>query len=349
MVHMVFAIMFFQNSVRNQHDKAERDRLNAMSNNHYHYSLSMFFQLSCSHTVQDVQALTLICAHLRNFPKPGASWILTQTTMSLAIELGLHLSSSRWVGVSEPNHLDIEMRKRTFWAILMIHVTLSGKLGRPISIRSEDFDVEIPEPIDDELLSEAGVDTSRPGVCRHEIGLQAMRLIPLFMELYNTMYAVRRYPDTYISTVNSLESKIRAWKDNLPPNLVRGELGESHLEGRVFALYAEMWVLEFRLLLRHPSVEMTDDKAFKAENMRACLECSREMLERVTELQAFNSLDTTWYNTAVYVMAITTTLFATYAKEKTSAADITTLRSDMDRWLSIMGDQGRLLGEFLQR
>jgi hypothetical protein len=343
---MVFAIMLFQFSVRNNDDMQIKNDMNLSSNAHYHYSLGMFYQLSCSHTFQDVQAMTLICLHLRNFPKPGASWILTQTTMSLALELGLHLSAKRWVVESKPNYLDIEMRKRTFWVLLAVHVTLSGKLGRPMMLRLQDYDVEFPEAIDDDLLSEAGLDTSTPGVCKHEIGLMAMRLLPLFIELYSTIYAVRRYPENYISTVKSLEAKIHAWRESLPIHLqVYNQPVDTPQHLRPFALYAEMWVLEFRLLLRHPSVEMTDDKAFKAESMRACADCARDMLNVVLELQSLNALDTTWYNSAVYVMGITATLFATHDKKEITHGEITVLRSNMEKWLGVMGDVGRLLGK----
>lgn len=340
--------MFFQYAARNWEDPAQQANLTHSSNMHYHYSLSKFYQLTCSHTFGDVQALTLICVHLRNFPKPGASWILTQTTIALAIELGLHRSAKRWAPDSIPNPLDVEMRKRTFWALLAIHVTLSGKLGRPMAFRLEDFDVELPEPVDDELLSENGLDTSRPGKCLHNIGLHAIRILPLYMELYATIYAVRRpSPENYISTINSLESKLRTWKENLPTDLVKGEAGQNEQEGRVFALYAQIWALEFRLLLRHPSVSMTTDAAFTAENMRICVESSRQMLGVVMQLQKYKSLDTTWYNSAVYVMAITTTLFAQWDKRgDVSAADLAALRDEMDKWLDIMGDVGALLGMF---
>jgi hypothetical protein len=345
-VHMVFAIMFFQYAVRNPEATSQHASMNHQSNLHYHYSLSMFYQLSCSHTFQDVQALTLICAHLRNFPKPGASWMLTQTTLALAIELGLHRSAKRWAAEAMPNPLDVEMRKRTFWSILIIHVTLGGKLGRPMGLRFEDFDVEMLEPVDDELLSENGLDTSRPGKCSHEIGLQAIRMLPLYMELYCTIYAVRRQPENYVATINSLEAKLRTWKEGLPKDLVKGEAGHNEQEGRVFALYAQIWALEFRLLLRHPSVSMTTDTSFNAESMRVCVESSRQMLSVVRKLQKYKSLDTTWYNSAVYVMAITTTLFAQWEKRgETSAADLAALREEMDIWLDIMGDVGILLGE----
>lgn len=344
-VHMVFAIMFFQYATRNWEDTAEQTKLTNQSNMFYHYSLGKFYLLSVSHTVQDVQALTMICQHLRNFPKPGASWFLTMTTLSLAIELGLHRSAKKWSAEHTPNVLDVEMRKRTFWAILAVHVTLSGKLGRPMALRWEDFDCEIPEPIDDDLISEAGLDISRPGTCRHQIGIQAWKLIPYFIEMYNKLYSVRRRPQTYMETVTSLESKIRAWRDALPPELTKGEAGENEQEGRVFALYAQSWALELKLLLRHPSVSMTNDAKFNAESLRICIESARQLLVVVRQLQKLKSLDTTWYNTSVFVMAITTTLFAQWARrEEITYADLSALREEMDMWLDIMGDVGCLLG-----
>lgn len=344
-VHMVFAIMFFQYATRNWENTNEQSKLTHQSNMHYHYSLGKFYQLNVSHTVQDVQALTMICQHLRNFPKPGASWILTQSTLSLAIELGLHRSPKKWSPEHTPNPLDVEMRKRTFWAILAVHTTLSGKLGRPISLRWEDFDCEIPEPIDDDLLSEKGLDTSRPGICRHHIGLQAWKMIPLFIEMYNTIYAVRRRPEAYIETVTGLESKLRAWREGLPAELMNGESGENEQEGRVFALYAQSWLLELKLLFRHPSVSVTTDAKFNAESMRICVESARQMLVVVRQLQKLKSLDTTWYNTSVFVMAITTTLFAQWERRnEITSADLAALREEMDMWLDIMGDVGCLLG-----
>jgi hypothetical protein len=346
MVHMVFAIMFFQYAVRNFEDSNQQAYLNAQSNLHYHYALGMFYDLSCSHTLQDAQAMALICSHLRNFPKPGASWMLSMTALTLAIELGLHRSAKRWSPESTMSAYDIEIRKRTFWSILAINLTLSGKLGRPMPIRSEGFDIEIPEPMDDDVMAETEMNLSqRSGKCLHNIGLQAFKISALFLEMYSTIYAVRRSPETYIETVNNLEADLRQWKEGLPAELVRGSSGSNAQEGRVFALYAEFWALEFRMLLRHPAVSLTMDPTFNAESMRICLECSRQMLSVVKHLQVFKSLDTTWYNSAVFVMAITTTLFAQWEKRnETSPAELAALRVEMDEWLNIMADVGALLG-----
>ena len=71
------------------------------------------------------------------------------------------------------------------------------------------------------------------------------------------------------------------------------------------------------------------------------------MLSVVRQLQKYKSLDTTWYNTAVYVMAITTTLCSQFEKrDEISAADLAALKEEMDMWLDIMGEVGNLLGKF---
>lgn len=236
------------------------------------------------------------------------------------------------------------MRKRTFWGLIAIQTTLSGKLGRPMPMRLDDFDVEIPEPIDDELLSEKGLDTSKPGTCLHHVGLAAFKIIPLYLEMYTAVYSVRRNSESYVSDVHRIEARVRAFEDAIPPEL-KGEVDGDENEKQVYPLYVKLWVLELRLLLRHPSMSVTADPNFNKESTRICTETSRQMLGVVRKLQEYKSLDTTWYNAAVYVMALTTTLFTQWNKRgDTSMADLAALRDDMDIWLDIMEEVGNLLG-----
>ncbi len=193
MIHMVFAIMFFQYSVRNLEDSSQQASLNAQSNLHYHYALGMFYELCCSHTIQDAQAMVMICSHLRNFPKPGASWILSRLTVTFAMELGLHRSIKRWGPDADVSAYDIEIRKRVFWSTLAICVTLSGKLGRPMPFRLEDFDIEIPEPMDDDNLDEIDMPLAqRSGKCAHNIGIQAFKIHCHYLAMFSTIYTVFR-------------------------------------------------------------------------------------------------------------------------------------------------------------
>lgn len=347
MLHMMFAIMFFQYAARNWENTSQQSELNELSNRHYHYALGLFPHLVASHTLQDVQALTLICLHLRSFPKPGACWMITTMTVNIAIDLGLHRSARQWQPTNpKRSALEVEMRKRIFWSILVIHILLSGKLGRPMALRPDDFDVEIPEALDDDLLSENGLDTSRQGKCGFLVGIEAYKVELIFMDLYSNIYAVKRSPKSYIESVRRLDTRIRQWSEQWPTELLP-ESASNDEEGRVHAQYLNIWYCEFRLLLRHPSLSLTSSAEFNHENLTVCMEMSQKMLHHVKQIQRYRSLDTNWQNAALYVLAISTTLFGHWERREELTPEILArLKSDMGSWLSIMGDVGDLLGMF---
>ena len=345
---MVFAIMYFQYASRNGENASHSSGLNDLSNRHYHYALSFFPRLMASHTLQDVQALSLISLHLRSFPKPGACWMLSATTLNLAIELGLHRSAKRWAPmIPKRSILEIEMRKRIFWSIYTIHTIIGGKLGRPMALRHEDFDVEVPQAVDDDLLTADGIDDSRVGKCGFLVGIQSFKVTTLFADLYSNIYNVRRSPSTYIHTVRRLEKQIQDWYEQWPEELKVGETSRDE-QGRVHAQYMHVSNLELRLLLRHPSISLTTSADFNEENLSKSMDASQKMLKHVKVIQRYKSLDTNWQTSALYVLAISTTLFGHWERvDQITEDSLTTLKREMNDWLSIMGDVGELLGKVL--
>lgn len=348
MIHTLFAIMYYQYAVRSWQDEGQESDLNEISNRHYHYALSFFPQLMASHTLRDVQALTMIALHTRSFSKPGPCWMLSTTTFNLAIELGLHRSVRRWAAASSrKNTLEIEMRKRTFWSIFGIYTMISGKLGRPMALNEDDFDVELPEAIDDDLLSERGIDTSKTGQCDFMVAMEWYKILPAVVDLYRKIYGVKRSPQHYIEHVERLEEKFRNWREQWPYEMKTGDTTRDE-EGRIHSQYLIVASLEFRLLLRHPSLSLTSSAEFNEESLTICMEVSQQILQHVKILQKYKGLDTNWQAGAVYVLAISTTLFGHWKRvHQITANDLVALRRDMDDWLSIIGDVSELLGKSL--
>ena len=345
LVHAMFAVIYCQFASRAAQNAEHRAELNQSSNFHYHYAVGFFPQLMVSHTLADVQALTLLCLHVRNLPKPGASWMLTSITLNLAIELGLHRSAKNWAPTTAKRSvLEIEMRKRVFWSIVWIHVLVGGSLGRPMALGAKDWDVEMPEMIDDELLGEDGIDTSRTGKCNFLVGIQNFKIVPIYIDLYNDIYAVRRSPESYEETVQGLERRIQEFIENWPRELVDESAFENEL-GRVHLQYLHLWQLHIRLLLRHPSLSLSSSPRINAENLAACMEVTKEMLHHVKMIQKHKSLDGTWHTGALFVLAIATTLYGYWERrDQISVRDLNVLKEDMKDWLSIIGDMGRMLG-----
>ena len=344
MVHTMFAIMYCQYASRASMSADHQAALNQTSNFHYHYALGFFAQLVASHTLADVQALTMLCIHIRNLPKPGACWMITSIVLNLVVEMGLHRSAKRWAPSTEPSVLEIELRKRIFWSILLIHVIVAGNLGRPMALRSDDWDVEMFEAVNDDDLSEAGIDTCRPERCNFIVGHQACLMVPIYVDLYNSIYAVKRSPQSYMNTVRRLEVRIRDWREQWPREMSEESASDNEL-GRVHSQHLAIWGLHARLLLRHPSLSLSTSAEFNSENLNICMDVSQKMLHHVKQIQRYLCLDGTWQTTAHYVLAIATSLFGHWEQRDQITPDaLAALREDMHSWISIIGDMSSLLG-----
>ncbi len=337
MVHMVLAIIKYQLSARNPDSSALDSWLG-----HYQYAVSFVYELVESHKLQDIQAMTLICSLLRSFQKPGAAWIMCHNTLGLAMEMGLHRSVRAWTDMTpkrDPH--EVEMRKRVFWSLMCIFVSLSGKLGRPMPIRIEDIDVEIPDPIPDCLPSETMLTDFRK--CSFRVGIEVAKLVTLFIQVYSSVYIVRNVgsPRSYEVTVRRLEAEIRKWRNQIPNELQERTVDED----RVFDYCLQTWEAEFHLLLHHPALCQSDDPDFINSNMDVCLDAASKMLQTVNKLRNLKSLDTTWLSCTVYLAAIFTTLFVySQRKDELTSSQMISLKTDMELWLEVMGDVGIMLG-----
>ena len=336
MVHMVITIMTFQGALRNSDEQRRHDALDR-----FHYCLSFIPQLISGHQLQDIQALALICSFLRSQPRIGAAYIFTNGILGLAIESGLHRSASAWYGdAAETDPHTIEMRKRVFWSLVVIHVNISGKLGRPMPLRMEDFDIEIPEQIADNLPGETNL--SKWEKCSFRAAIPGIKLLKVLMRVYSTMYAVRRGNEPYEVTMRNLEQELKKWRSELPPEFDENQIAGGDRMPAYYLYHAEQ---AMRLLIHHPSLSRNMSPQVTSSNMDECLDASAKMLEITEKAKAINSLDTTWYTAVDYLAAIFTTLFACSQRQaQMTTQDLLHLKHDMQRWLDIMGDVGKLLG-----
>lgn len=344
-VHMVFAAIYLQYGIRGREQPEQRAHLSDLSNKHYHYALSKFYDLVSVPTLQSLQALAMLCTHTMRFPKPDSSCKLSSYSLNLAVECGYHRA---WKKPGEPTNLENELRKRVWWTILSTAVVLHGRTGKPMPIRLEDIDVGWPEPVADELLTEDGIDTTRQARCPFEIGVASAKLGTMYLEMYASIYCVQQSPERYRAVVEGLEETLKSWRESLPEGLKIRDTNSTDSETRMSAIYADWSALEFRLCLRHPSVAVTDDPKMIAANARICEETAKAMLQNVHKLYKLKCLDTTWYCNAVYVAAIFSHLVGHWERRhRTTAAEVQSLREDMQIWLMVLAETGNLMGEFI--
>lgn len=338
---MVFAIIYYQYGIRNGEKTEFRLHYNDLSNKHYHWCVDKMWDLASEVSLQSIQALILMATHCRCFPKPGPAWLITTLAWNRAIEMNLHRNSQK---KDEPTNLENEMRKRAWWCLFMIVVIMYGRLGKPMPIRSEDMDVDYPLVIEDELLTDEGILEPRQATnCAWVISSGSFRLAFLFMEMYNKVYVVRSDARTHVEAVRTLEDKFRAYQRELPDELKVDGCKPSNY---VMATYLEASHHEFLLCLRHPSRCATNDPAFVAESYRICEEASKKILQMATELARLKSLDTTWYQLAVYVAAVFTLLAARWVRRaEVTPAELAALKEEMNMGLLVIDEVVKYIGK----
>lgn len=192
------------------------------SHQHYHYALTFMQDLLASRRLEDLQAIAMILQHIRGFPKPGASWLLAKMAISMAVEQGLHRSQKEWLAPeSMTNHIEVEMRKRVFWCILTMEAGLAAKLGRPLALRVNDFDAEMPLCVPDECITKDGILPRQPGEensgCGFDVAVEMFKYVVCHIEIVTTLYTVNR-PSTeeYERVVVRMEKVLKDWQERIP-------------------------------------------------------------------------------------------------------------------------------------
>lgn len=339
---MVFAIIYYHFGIRNSGESEEKAQLNDSSNKHYHWSVQRIWDIAGDLSLPAVQALTLISIHCRSFPKPGPAWLISGLAWNRAIELNLHRA---FLKPGEPTNLENEMRKRTWWSLFTIVIMLYGRLGKPMPLRAEDIDVQLPEMIPDEYFAENGtIEPGRPAACYWLVGSASFKLAVMYMNMWNNVHAVRQSPKAYIASIQRLEQDYREYQRELPDELKVDKCLKDH---RFMALYLESATCEFLLCLRHPSRCATADVAFIAENHRVCEDAAKKTLDNANQLAILKSLDTTWYQMAVYVAAIFTLLAYRWERRaETTSTELADLKEYMNLGLSVVNEIFNLIGAY---
>jgi len=91
-----------------------------------------------------------------------------------------------------------------------------------MSIRAVDYDVEYPERIDDEYITESGFIKRDESVdeCSFDVAIEMFKFTTLYIEMLGTLYTPAR-PSTekYVSLVQDLEVKLDAWRAQAPKSI----------------------------------------------------------------------------------------------------------------------------------
>ncbi|KAF5681232.1 hypothetical protein FHETE_21 [Fusarium heterosporum] len=178
-------------------------------------------------SLQIVQLLLLRAIYLHYTKYADRCWNMVGVAVRVAQGLGLHLEQSS----SSSNQLKREMRRRVWHNCIALDRLSATTFGRPV-LHSRRHAIPLPEPIDDEYLSESD-EGCQPenSPSRISFFIHSMKLFDILDEVLRLFYSHGYQnladdgtviPAQYLSDLPRLCSELDQFVENLPDHLKPG-------------------------------------------------------------------------------------------------------------------------------
>ncbi|PBK98741.1 hypothetical protein ARMGADRAFT_960391 [Armillaria gallica] len=158
---------------------------------------------------------------------PQFSWTVIGVGLRAATEIGLHRQKPKGHKLT----VNDELKKRSFWALVMLDKLLSLYLGRPVMMQEEDFDLELPVECDDEywdIKTDEEVHFCQPADKPSKISYfnAQIRLSGIMSVVVRNLYSIKKGRDMLGLTekddrhiVADIDSSMNAWMNSIPGHL----------------------------------------------------------------------------------------------------------------------------------
>lgn len=168
-----------------------------------------------------IQAVTFMVMFLQNSARLTQCYSYIGVGLRACIRLGMHrsLPSARFTP------LEAEMRKRVFWTLRKLDIYTGAILGLPPSFNEDDIDQDFPLEVEDDDISDAGINTQKVGTVTMMKAFNVnTRLVIILSKIIRTIYPIRpnngnpnkSYAIPF-SKIKDIEQDLEDWKAALPP------------------------------------------------------------------------------------------------------------------------------------
>ncbi|KAL4788192.1 fungal-specific transcription factor domain-containing protein [Aspergillus varians] len=193
-------------------------------------------------SLMQVEVLTLLAWVSNVLGRIRTAYCYSGIATRLALSLGMHRSASRHTTLTP---VERETRRRTWWVLYFFDRFSASKLGQPIAVRDEDIDVEMPSM--DGLTKEEMAEFLDPK--NLVINIKLARIIGnILTQIYGIPKATK---GLYINQVHSILKQLRAWHDELPPEIRAKERGTPRAVANLHLAYNQCIIQTTRPVLLH--------------------------------------------------------------------------------------------------
>lgn len=164
--------------------------------------------------ISHLEVLLLMIQYSSFSAHPAGTWHMVGLATRLAIDLGLHDESSP----AAFDALDLDRRRRLFWATYTFERNLCSVLGRPVSIPDEAISTSLPAGVDEEYIT--AVDTSlQADRSRTALGIHMIRYRRIESELMQVLHqspplATQNFD--YHAWREAMRDKLYSWRTTVP-------------------------------------------------------------------------------------------------------------------------------------
>ncbi|KAK0477971.1 fungal-specific transcription factor domain-containing protein [Armillaria novae-zelandiae] len=176
----------------------------------------------------DLQVAVLGGIYAMGTSVPEIGWILIGTGLRSAIDIGLHRRRPGGYKFT----VDDELKKRSFWALVVLDRLIGLYVGYPAMMRDEELDLQMPIECDDEyweIAPDGQVHFNQPSGKSSKISYfsASIKLSEIMSVAMKTSFSLKKARDTLGRTgksweqklVADLDSSLNAWVDSVPNHI----------------------------------------------------------------------------------------------------------------------------------
>ncbi|KAF2622140.1 hypothetical protein BU25DRAFT_215798 [Macroventuria anomochaeta] len=265
------------------------------------YRVAMTADQHCFSTTSlaSLQATLLLAVHSLLSPTELNVWTLTYVSMAHCVDLGLHRSISNDRGLSRTAILT---RKLLFFSVYHLDRSIASIQGRPLGIRDETFDLQLPTLADiqadttnisDHLFSPAVSPIGGAAFAIHRF-----KLDPIISEIKLLFYHLPSRVSAYVwpsdeqSSQAIIGQKLEDWRNML--NNITGSSqydDEERLEQEKYKLKLTSQYYAVMVLLHQPSQAIPQPSE---QSILTCYRCAAKRLNIYNHLYQLDSYFQSW-------------------------------------------------------
>lgn len=216
-----------------------------------------------------LQAFILFLVLVRRHDDTRFSWTLTGLAIRMGSSMGLHRDGTSFPGLTP---LEIEMRRRLFWALCILDLRSAEDQGTDLTILERTYDTELPLNINDSDITEdtkempqarQGATDMTFSLIRYEICAQARRLY-----VVSSAFSTANCPREASISLEDRESMVKAIYENIEQKYFKDASASCNAMLWTAANIARVIVAKMTLVIYQPMLFPGPDGEVLSDDIR---------------------------------------------------------------------------------